>query len=87
MVADEEQWKYGHPKLHKVAANTYWRGVCVQLSLCTMLLKIETKLHFSLFSSIFSNIIYGGTSDKEPFEIETTSLQRTTPLVYILPPR
>ncbi|CAI8050602.1 Golgi to ER traffic protein 4 homolog [Geodia barretti] len=25
MVADEEQWKYGHPKLHKMAASTYWR--------------------------------------------------------------
>ena len=31
MVADEDQWKYGHPKLHKMAATTYWRGLFLLL--------------------------------------------------------
>ena len=26
MVAVGDEWKYGHPKLHKVAATEYWKG-------------------------------------------------------------
>ena len=26
MVAEGDQWKYGHPQLHKVAAVSYWKG-------------------------------------------------------------